>query len=81
MKERGEDDGYILIANRYATAYTFDNDVHAFVHSISGHRIYSSPTENTLFYSVTKHAVTALIEGIRRELVAMKSNIRVTVSI
>ena len=35
---------------------------------------------NVHFYSATKHAVTALTEGVRRELRAMASKVRVTVS-
>ncbi len=36
---------------------------------------------NVHFYSATKHAVTALTEGVRRELRAMDSKVRVTVSV
>ena len=50
--------------------------------SMTGHRV---PTlkprgSNVFFYSATKHAVTALTEGVRRELRAMDSKVRVTVS-
>jgi NADP-dependent 3-hydroxy acid dehydrogenase YdfG len=46
-------------------------------HSILGHEL----KQNYAMYSATKHAVTALTEGLRRELVKLKSKIRVTVSI
>ena len=43
------------------------------INSMSGHRIVGLP-----FYSATKFAVTALTEGLRRELRAKKSQIRCT---
>ncbi|XP_064618799.1 dehydrogenase/reductase SDR family member 11-like [Lineus longissimus] len=46
------------------------------MNSMSGHRV--TPMADTHFYSATKYAVTALTEGLRQELRAMKSNIRVT---
>jgi len=44
--------------------------------SMAGHRL---PSKEVTFYSATKHAVTALTEGLRRELVEAKSHIRVSV--
>ena len=46
---------------------------------MSGHRIISTP-DNTYFYAATICAVTALTEGIRRELRDLNSNVKVTVS-
>jgi short-subunit dehydrogenase len=43
---------------------------------MSGHRVINSKA--TSFYSATKHAVTALTEGLRQELREIKSGIRVT---
>ena len=45
--------------------------------SMSGHRVVNSPA--TSFYSATKFAVTALTEGLRKELRDIKSNIKITV--
>jgi len=45
--------------------------------SMSGHRIVSSKVH---FYSATKYAVTALTEGIRRELRELNSPVKITVS-
>ena len=47
--------------------------------SMSGHRVASNPA--TSFYSATKFAVTALTEGLRKELRDQKSNIKITVSL
>ena len=48
---------------------------------MSGHRVGEATTVNLHFYAATKHAVTAITEGIRQELRDMKSNVRVTVSV
>ena len=47
------------------------------VDSITGHMMH--PLKTLHFYSAAKHAVTAIVEGIRQELREMKSNCRVTV--
>lgn len=44
---------------------------------MSGHRVVHMPPIH--FYTATKHAVTALTEGLRQELYDIKSHIRVTV--
>ena len=44
---------------------------------MSGHRVVRNA--NGHFYSATKYAVSALLEGIRNELLELKSHIRVTV--
>ena len=48
-----------------------------FDYSISGHRAVGS---FNLFYAASKFAVTALTEGLRKELREIKSNIKITVS-
>ena len=45
------------------------------ISSMSGHR--APPNPSTRFYSATKFAVTALLEGWRQEVRALGSNIRV----
>ena len=47
--------------------------------SISGHSLPQN-VSMLYMYGATKHAVTALTEGLRRELVKNNSKIRVTVS-
>jgi short-subunit dehydrogenase len=49
-----------------------------FLSSFLGHTISNSPGFN--MYAVTKHAVTALAESLRRELVQLEAHIRVSVS-
>ncbi|KAL4236558.1 Dehydrogenase/reductase SDR member 11 [Mactra antiquata] len=60
MKERGVDDGHIVLMS-----------------SMSGHRVVPG-SAGLHFYAATKHCVKAITEGLRNELVAMKSNIRVS---
>jgi len=45
--------------------------------STAGHQPYYE--EGMAFYTATKHAVTALTEGLRSELRGIKSNIKITV--
>ncbi|ESO87133.1 hypothetical protein LOTGIDRAFT_205793 [Lottia gigantea] len=47
-----------------------------FINSISGHRVLARSSVH--FYSVSKFAVTALVEGTRQELRELNSHIRVT---
>jgi len=44
--------------------------------SIFGHFV---PFKEVTFYCAMKYAVTALTEGLRREMAAAKSNIRISV--
>ena len=47
--------------------------------SLSGHRV--PPVKGTsVMYSASKFALTAINEGVRRELREMKSNVKITVS-
>nr|XP_039247960.1 dehydrogenase/reductase SDR family member 11-like [Styela clava] len=46
------------------------------MNSTSGHAVDDRPDAH--FYQITKYAVTAMTEGLRRELVSRKSHIRVT---
>ncbi|KAK0144770.1 Dehydrogenase/reductase SDR family member 11 [Merluccius polli] len=53
------------------------NDGHIInINSMSGHRVV--PTTDVHFYSATKHAVTALTEGLRQELREANTQIRAT---
>ena len=49
------------------------------VDSITGHMMH--PLKTLHFYSAAKHAVTAIVEGIRQELRKMKSKCHVTISL
>ncbi|XP_011405955.2 PREDICTED: dehydrogenase/reductase SDR family member 11-like isoform X7 [Amphimedon queenslandica] len=53
------------------------DDAHIiFINSINGHSVL--PSSPYHFYSATKHAITAIAEGVRQELREMKSNCRCT---
>ncbi|XP_060563185.1 dehydrogenase/reductase SDR family member 11-like isoform X1 [Ruditapes philippinarum] len=60
MRERGVDDGHIVLMS-----------------SMSGHRVVPNAS-HIHFYAATKFAVKALTEGLRNEVCALKSHIRVT---
>jgi len=47
---------------------------------MSGHRVAPNTGGKTHMYTATKFAVTAITEGVRRELREMGSKVRVTVS-
>lgn len=50
------------------------------INSVVGHGVPKTPNPNLNVYPASKHAVTALTESLRQELVFLKSKIRVTVS-
>ena len=52
-----------------------------FVFSIAGHNLPSIERVQSTGYMASKHAVTVLTDGLRKELVSLKSKIRVTVNI
>ncbi|XP_061182581.1 dehydrogenase/reductase SDR family member 11-like [Saccostrea echinata] len=53
------------------------DDGHIFlINSMTGHRVVRNPGGH--FYSATKYAVSALLEGIRNELTQLETHIRVT---
>ncbi|XP_054153089.1 dehydrogenase/reductase SDR family member 11-like [Oppia nitens] len=70
----------LSICTREAISLMRDNDINDghIIHlsSLSGHRLV--PSSATHFYGATKYAVRALAEGLRQELRAIKSGIRVT---
>ena len=62
--------------------FHFNRKLFLILYSTSGHRLPPIGDHGNLhFYSATKYAVTALTEGVRRELRAMNSKVKVTVSI
>ncbi|GFG29135.1 hypothetical protein Cfor_12660, partial [Coptotermes formosanus] len=72
MKERGVDDGHIIHINRLNSLKSLR---FALSINVAGH---VPPGDSVAMYFATKHAVTALTEGLRREIIKLKSKIRVT---
>lgn len=82
-KERGVDDGHIFLLNRLVAWADIYSNATAIppTCSMSGHRVLNTgANSDTHFYSATKFAITGITEGIRQELRAMNSGIKITVS-
>lgn len=84
-KEGGVEDGHIFLLNGYVVGIEIHSNCCAIAFpptcSMSGHQVVSSIAgSNAHFYSVTKFGITAIMEGVRRELRAMNSCIKITVS-
>ena len=71
------DDGHVLHISRFVLQYCHISVCNIPFYSMAGHHV--SAMMGSSFYSSTKFAVTALTEGLRKELRDIKSNIKITV--